>query len=288
MPQLEVPYRGIVTFWSMPSRMRRDPVVAAFTGAGFASFAPRPRTEETALRDALHEGSMPTGARLADFYVRAGKAVAPVAAHYTVFRDQIDPDGKPVPTRVAEGRLIRTPGAERLAVQLATPDDARVRATYDGLLDTVEGGAVGQGLRAAAMQMRGAPLRSTGGVYWMPESAVERWTNLSEALARVDPGATVYSMRQIADQGSVSAILAAIRGKILGELEQIDADLADATVKDTAKGNRRARAASLRAECEALEAELGVSLEALRKACSVRAGAAEAGAAAVEAGVLDL
>lgn len=273
----DVGYRGLITYWSLPEEMAEAPVKAAFDAAGLGKYAPATRSKTTSLRDALHEGCTPAGAKLSDYYVRPGSVAPGIAAAYAVFRDDYDGSGTPVPFRVAEGRLM-----EGGQLQLATPDDARVVRAFVRLASSVSGTAVGQGMVKAMPRLMGSPLRSTGGIYWLPESARATWNTLAGELVKAHPDARVYRLRMTADADSVSGILDAIANKVRGELAEIDAQLATGKLKDEAKKNREIRARELRTECERLEAELGVSLATLREECTKRAGVVAAVATVTE------
>lgn len=269
-----VPYRGVLTFWELAAEMRSEPILDALRALNLDRYAPSPYTAAAALKRALVAHGRPAGSRV-DHYVRDGEPTPQVACHYSLMTDEYDPDGKPVPRAVGEARILRDG-----RVQLATCDDAAVAAELQRLLTLTSRVEVGQTLVAVCKAWGGTSMRSTGGLYWLPEGRVAGWRALAAAVARAAPGARVAVFRQVADVDSVADIVAAFSAQVRGRLAEIDGEVNSGKHKEKALARLRTEAAELRTLVGRYEAELGVTLDELREECGARAEVTRATATA--------
>jgi hypothetical protein len=124
------------------------------------------------------------------------------------------------------------------------------------------------------------PLRSTGGVYWVPGKHEATLRLLADGLRQAGKGAvsTLYLLNTALDQDALVAVSAALTAQVEAQVSEINAEIDSGKLGARALKARAEQADRLTSKIAEYETDLGMTLDALREK-STRAQEAAAGAA---------
>jgi hypothetical protein len=248
---------GTIALWETSSDFSLQKVIDAFAAIGYGKAAPNPRTSLAALK-----------AGMQTLFGRAtGQRLAPLGTGYAVLTEEVDEVTKRVTTtqgltcwlekNTSTGREVLCLSDER---QREDVEAARQQAATE-----VDGATVSNALVGACESLGGVAMRSSGGVYWMPESATGRWETLAKGIEAASAGsrARCYSVRTSGDPESVRAIADAFTREADALVTAVEAEVADGASGKVALA-RAAKMADLFALAEQYEQTLGTALAAVK------------------------
>lgn len=260
---------GAIALWELSGTFDLAIIRAAFQSVGLDHIAPRARTPLACLHAAL-----------VTLYARRGVLVRPLGSDgYAVVED--------VPNEVEMRMGHRDVQAARVDWRDGTltirEEDNREEITrlYAAARGQIDHDALSSALRLAVTHLSGTPVRTRGGVYWLPADSADKWRALGAALSASGAGgqAALYTVTTVGDADTVDAIVAAFSREVLAEAEEVHEGLA--TAGQRAAQNKARRMGELVSLADYYERVLGRSL-ALVRARIEQVGAA-AGAAALDA-----
>lgn len=274
MTQNSLRIGGAVIFHTLGEWTDRAHLKDGLDAIGLGDFAPEPRTNASALKDALN-----------DVFSASMYLVRPLETKdgFTVVKE----------TR-GIGHVGNTYQTELSAAindqsQISFhPTDSRAHAIvekYNTHLGLVRGTQVSSSLVSILASLGGTRLRPTGAIYWLADSQLGRW----EEVVKVVEGAGVvgagcrnacYILRHDFDADSVRAVRDAIVADVTAEAARINKEIESGNLGERALAHRQEEAVSLQEKVREYEALLGVGLASLHEQLE------EAGAAACRAKIL--
>lgn len=268
---------GVVTFWSLCEGTSLKALAAGFDALGMAKYVPEPPTDRACLRAAL-EAAFPRHlirplARRDGFTVvheRRGESRNEYDHHVTY---TLGADGAPVP------------GGD-------DADQAAVFEAFFAAKGRLDSAAVTGALTAVLAGMSGARLRPRGGIYWLSEGSVSRWSQVAGVVegAAVTGTNAVYQIRHQMDADAVRAVRDAVIGEIETDLAKLDQEIMSGELGSRALGNRELLCSEMRDKVRLYESLLSTGLASLHEALdkaelSMAQAAMLAAATAVSEGV---
>lgn len=160
-------------------------------------------------------------------------------------------------------------------------DQSQLQELFTTHKSTITGASVGQSLVAILAHLGGTALRPSGGVYWLPETAIETWQSVVGAIqqaARETGGNSVYLLRTLLDESGIRAVKDAIVAEVTEASSGLIAEIRTGGMGDTALTNRQIIAASLHSRVRQYESILGEALDRLHDVVRI---AEEAAASAI-------
>lgn len=256
---------GCVTFWSLADRTSHAALETALRACGLQDLVPEKRTRVAALRDAIHavlgHGDVRSEAlKKGGWYVvRALAGVEDVTYRHVLTAKVENKDAD-----------LEVTGPSAASYEQALKDELE-RQT-----NVLKPPTITAVLTDLVSKLRGNRLRPSGGIYWLPDSALGEWELMSNAV-EIAGANRVYKVRHRFDEDSVRAVRDALREEVTNELSVIEAEMEANDCGKRALKNRAARAVSLADKVKFYESVLGELLPDLSLACEKsRAAAAEA------------
>jgi hypothetical protein len=259
---------GTIALWELSGAFDLAEVRAAFASVGLDTVAPYPRTPAAALNAAL-----------TTVYGKRGTLVRPCGeGAFVVVEDVPVPGDLRMDRKDVQGARVNVDGS--LTIREDENAD-RIRTLYQQAQGQIDTDALGTALSAAVSTLHGTPVRSRGGVYWVPGPKATTWRALAKALADLPTksgNAILYSVTTVGDADTVRAIADAITREADDEVAALEKEL-EGGVSSRVAGNRAKKMTALAMRIEQYEEVLGASLEAIRQRVAVIG--AEAGQAAI-------
>lgn len=248
---------GGICYWnaSLTSKAEID---RRFGAIGLASFAPKERTDHSALAQACLE--------------YAGKRDTAVEKHkhpgkngLSVINIERDDDMVHFTTsfgaKIVEGRVVTGRGYA---------NESKLQTLFEQHKRVVTGSALGSSLvRLALHHLKGVSLKDSGGLYWIPETAMAEWDSITDAVERsaLDGNkSTCYTLRTLMDEKATIAVKDAIISEINASLDALNAEIATGELGDEALTNRKKAANALHARCAMYEGILSEAMPTLHQA----------------------
>lgn len=252
---------GCITWWRLSGATDVAALQGALTDEGVPEeHLPREMTRAAALRQAMNEVSGPhrlvrplrgKGWALVDEVLLDGQL-----SYSTVFTVELVPDG----LSSLDQLRFTWPGDV-----VTTHSEGVVRAAYSDLVEKLNQGATGAWLSDLVRRYTNAvALRDTGGIYFVPSTHVERWQQVSRALA-TSGAHVVYDVPSLRTDSAVEAILAAVEQEAQTLAEQLSADVDNAALGQRALTTREAACRAAREKVAAYEGLLGRGLDAMQQ-----------------------
>ena len=119
-------------------------------------------------------------------------------------------------------------------------------------------------LEDAREKLYGVALRQSGGVYWIPEKAIEPWGKVAAVVERACPGSAIYTIGIRRDEQSARLLTAAVRAEITAEVEAINGELDSGEMGQRAVRTRKARLEELEQRAAQFEAWTGHEVSGIR------------------------
>jgi hypothetical protein len=147
----------------------------------------------------------------------------------------------------------------------ADPVDAEtVTTAYDVACRTLVQADVSPWLATLMRDLKAVPLRDTGGVYFVPRFAGERFEAMLRAL-RAATGHVIAAIPAMDSGEAVAAVLDALQAEAETELATIRKELEEEQLGERALATRIRTTSSVEAKLSAYEGLLGSNLDALRE-----------------------
>lgn len=108
----------------------------------------------------------------------------------------------------------------------------------------------------------GVRLRDTGGIYFVPSTALDAWRKVTQAL-KVASGHLLFEVPALRSEDAVEAVLDAIAQEAAQEADTIAREMAEQDLGERALDNRAERAKAMRAKVQRYEQLLGRELDTL-------------------------
>lgn len=268
---------GLVTYWKL-SWTDRERLRQALTDNGLSEdLLPEPRKPSTILRNAMTQ-------------IHGGNG--------SLIRPLVDGDGWEV---VAEERgkdendythilsaRIHGDHSYDIEVSTSTTVDQRyaIVGRYDELANRLHADAVAALLtRFVTGPCHGTSLRSTGGVYWVPEEYTAKWGQIIAAVeaSAVEGSNTVYLIRTARDENMVAAVRDAITHELTSAANEILADVKEDAIGERALRGRVEVSRLLTAKLKKYEAILGETITVVSDSIQTARQAASAAAVRISA-----
>ena len=257
---------GAIVFWSC-GPTQREMLEARMAEIGLDRFAPKARTDAAALRASVAQycaTQLSNGKGSPDRRVEPLKKTADGVEvveidrgtegnHYdAAFSAKIDDNGQIVVTRGYADAFV-------------------LRELHSKVKGVVTGPGVSRSLVDLLNSIGGTALRPTGGVYWIPQDAVELWEKVAviiEACPVQGEKSAVYMVRTLMDSNAVRAVRDAIIHEIEVSAEGISKELLEGGLGDDAIETRKKLAGRLHERIALYEGILGEGLSRLHTAVS--------------------
>jgi hypothetical protein len=112
----------------------------------------------------------------------------------------------------------------------ALPDSLKntIQAEFVRQLKVCSHNALARSVVRMIDSLHGISLRPTGGVYWLPEQAIDVWNQVADAIEISGPGNNIYGFRTAFDEESAATILDALTRNVMEEVERMAEEVADA------------------------------------------------------------
>jgi hypothetical protein len=258
---------GTIALWELSGAFDLSEVRAAFTRVGLDHVAPYARTPAAALHAAL-----------VTIYGKRGTLVRPCGeGAFVVVEDVPVPGELRMDRKDVQGARVNFDGT--LTIRENENKD-RIRSLYQQAQGQIDTDALGTALSSAISTLHGTPVRSRGGVYWVPGQKAATWRALATELAALSNTggiAALYSVTTVGDADTIKAISAAFSREADSLVASVTEDLKDASPR--VAQNRARKMHELAMLAEHYEEVLGASLKEIRERIEVVA--AEAGQAAI-------
>lgn len=259
---------GCVALWELSGSFDLAEVRAAFTSVGLDSIAPYARTPAAALHAALLTK-----------YGKRGTLVRPCGeGAFAVVEDRPDPVELRMDRFDVQGARVNPDGS--LTIR-ESADSADITALYEAARGQIDTDALGGALASAVAALSGTPIRSRGGVYWLPGQSATKWRALGSALSAMPSSlgaALCYSVTTVGDADTIRAISDAFSREAADIVESVEEDIGRG-MSQRALQTRARKMHELAMRAEHYEEVLGASLAAIRQ--RVETVAASAGQAAI-------
>ena len=258
-----LPTAGVIAWWRLKDTVDIDALQAKWIAAGLsAERLPVPPTPEQGIRRALKElegkrlmvrplVAKGTYAVVSESVVADGGSGA--LEHHTLFRAKVD----------LAGRITFDPDLSNLHVSQASTEKWRVammqeeiRTAYTSFVSSLSSGDVSNWLVRLAYEVQAVSLRDTGGIYFVPATALDEWRTITGVLRAVSQH-SLYEVPALKSAEAVEAILAAISLEANEEIAKLELALEESSLGARGLKTRAARAAGMEAKLRAYETLLG-------------------------------
>ena len=255
MNEQSISAAGAVVYWSA-GPTSRELLSRSLSLLGQDAHLPAERTDASALKNAMEAYS--------------GKSDVLVESHKRQSRNGFEV----VEVERSEDRNYYTHSfsakveSGRVVVWNGWADRSRLQELFDGFKGELTGAAVGKCLVDVLAGLGGTALRPSGGVYWIPETAVAMWQEVAgavEAAAVKETGNSVYLLRTVMDEQAVRAVRDAIVHEVTTAAAGIAEEVASGDLGEQAIENRQARLKVLHRRVGQYEEFLGEALDTLHQ-----------------------
>ncbi len=255
---------GGVVMWNVDDSDRQK-LEDGLEALGLSDLMPRPRTPKAILHEALkarYANSKvlvrPLDKRSAFTVVREDRGEA-TNEYINEIGAEVDDDGK----------ITLTP--------YNSTDQWMIETAYENAAGVIPGINVTRLLVGALNGLYGIALKPSGGVYWLPEKRLARWSQIVKVIedaAKESGKNNVFLLRSVADADAMRTVRAGIINDISRALEEITKDLEEGGLGELGLQSRVDRAKALHRKLKEYEGVLGESLSDVREKIDLAADAA--------------
>lgn len=260
---------GAVVFWTLGEWTSRDALAAgwAVLGPEWGRLAPPPRTRLACLRDAMAavwpKYLIRPLSRRDGFAVLVEQRMSDEVVTVCKYAAKVDDLGR---VDIVRGHDVEA--QERLRAE---------HARQEALLKPSQ---VATSLVAALANLPGPPtrIRPTGGIYWVPQGALDTWEALAGVVERASVGGrnSVYRITHTFDGDSIRAVRDALLGQVEADAQALVREIDAGDLGERGLKTRALQAERLRAQVEEYERILGERLPDARAVAETAATAAMA------------
>ena len=264
--QVEVHPVGAVVYWGVGNTNRKH-LKSELDDLGLVQYLPNKRTPDSSLFNALKSDVPEVGASR-DYTIQSlkdrgnnGYEVVEILkgekcnTYNVMYSARVDKTSEKVV--FSEGLW-----------DYSTIDTAGVQKEYAHFREVLTGSSMGACLVDICQHFRGTSLRPSGGIYWLPEDAVETWDKVGQAVFDSGDGdSSVYRLRTVLDESAASAVIDAITAEVDAQSSEIIEGIGE--LGERALRTREERSRNLKAKVEHYEQMLGEGLDKLKSVCDI-------------------
>ena len=259
----EINVRGKVTYWTLGSQTDAEALRKELEILQLSKFAPDNNTNKASLKIALERvcgnrrrlvRPLPAGERgyaiVTETKDQNGKSL-----DHSVDFDALLPDGMNVP-------IFRDPETGAI---LNPPEEANILHRYNLERDRCSSHKLGIALARIVDGLHGVSLRPTGGFYWIPEGALEKWNAVGAAIERCssDRSNIVYSLKTAMDESMKRAVIDGLSRELSGEIATMEESVLTDDLGKRALKTKQERCERLRSRVIGYKKMFQVSLSSL-------------------------
>ena len=230
-------------------------------GAGLEAFAPKPRTEESALGMALKD--------VGQLLVKTGKIAWSKRSRLMTERKAARGDGVELVKVVKHGsvendyEVLLTARVEQGSLRvthgwLDSSDRLFLLERWESYCQQTAGASVGRSLVDIIKCLHGTCVRPVGGVYYLPEGEVALWDQVIGVYEK--HGSTVTRAKVVMDDKAARSIKKAVVDELSMEAAELLDDLMRNDIRDETVKRRLRKAKELRSKCVLYEEVLSDTL----------------------------
>ncbi len=264
MGKVDYPVAGAMVSWNLQDTDLYAARVA-FERAGLGHLAPGPKTEYEALKAAVGEA-----AKSKDQLIQRHKKHEKHRCELVDVNrgEEVNDYSHCLSFKVVDGQVKRKTAG---GYSWDSDYSGKIQAEFDKQIQLVAPAKLTAALVAVIQDLQGVRLRERGGLYWLPEEAVEKWSTLADALEVA--GNDMLVLRTELNPRTAHHLTKALQEQVMQEAQAIIDDLGkrldyDGLVK------RRDAASDLVALVEAYSRILGDGLENLKNVAGLAQSAA--------------
>jgi hypothetical protein len=222
---------GSVVFWTLSKDSVRQTIIDGWTavGAGWGKMAPKERTPEACLRDALSD-------RFPKALIRPLEKKDGFAVLQEVrYRDDVQ-------TACTHAVAFDSNGGIEIRRGYTMTLEMELHEAYTRQRAILKPSQVATSLVGILSHLNAVVLRPTGGIYWLPDASLSTWQELADVVQAAGVGGrnAIYRITHTFDAESVRAV----RDAVLAEADREAAEI----IKDVDSGELGERALKSRAE----------------------------------------
>ena len=270
MVNLSLEVTGGVVFWSCKAS-NRDLIAELFRIHGLDDCIPPAPTDAAALKSAIvvqHGGK--------DKTVQAHKKKDSNGYELVRIERDSQKNGYVVDfcAKVADGHVTTFGGLV---------DRFKLQEEFNRQKHVVTGAEAGAALVAVLARLNAVRLTDRGGVYWIPQESVAKWTELAPAFEKcsVDGESSVHMMTTVMSEHTIRAVKQQLTDEVQSAAGKLIEEIAANNLGDDALQNRKAKAKLLHERVTLYSQILGDALQTLQDVVLV-AETAAASAMAVQ------
>ncbi len=254
-----VPSAGAIVWWRLSGRVDYATLEAAWVAEGLdPKLLPTPCSATTALRRAAHD------------LKEKRRLVRPLGKGngFAVVREQVTNEHAELKHEVL--CKVTLDGVERLKVETVNASDEasakmakEVQAAYEQHMTALETEDISSWLVRLMPKLDAVGLRDSGGVYFIPHTAMARMSDVVGVLRKVS-GHVVNRVPAMRTDDTVEAILDALNQEAEDEARRMEEDIEAAKLGARGFENRIARTDEVESKVSRYELMLGRKLDAMR------------------------
>lgn len=276
MNKQSVSASGAIVFWNCgPSS--RELIAALYERLGLEKHTPNVRTNEAALQTALLE-------RYAGPTVEIQKHDKARDNGFEVVDVDRGTDQNEYHTRFC----VKVGLNEQVETWRGGYGEGHeIQSEFDKQKRMLTAQAVGKSLVDVLGTLAAVSLRQSGGMYWIPEEAIDRWIELGagiEAAADEPDANKIYWVRTIMDETGIRAVKDAITSEVTSAATELTREIVEGNLGEVALETRKTRAIFLRERVTTYSQILGDALQTLKDVVSVAEQAAASALAVQQSG----
>lgn len=209
---------GAIVMWSLSGAADRAALLAAWVAAGFSeAIFPTPCTQARALRRTLDDACVGRGGR---------RLNRPLADGGRALVDESVTGDRSLAHDVPLTAVILPTGALDIA-PADHPMAEEIRAGYESALSELDHIAIGDWLRTLAVRVcGGVAVRPTGGVYYIPAEAIDRWHAMTAVILSQVPGLRIYPVPAATVESVIPLVADALISEAAAALGEIETEVA--------------------------------------------------------------
>lgn len=255
MHEKQISIAGAVTYWTLPEFSDAKKLEDGFEAIGLAPYTPTRPTHLVALKRALTE-----------VFTKRKHLVRPLKSEtfprFAVVREEAGHDD------LDYNIIFRVEADDLDNLHFDNPDHPAVPAideAYRKQRAQVPSGAVGSALSTIAHALGGVRLRDSGGVFWLPADALDKWNAVAGVVtnAAAEGRGCIYRLRTAIDESTIEAVGDAITRDVEDSIADIQKKLKEQERRSSFE-KRKDEAVALDARIAKYEQVLGRTLADLR------------------------
>lgn len=259
---------GAITLWSMGEWTDRFSIENGWTAIDpkWGGMAPKARTPQACLKDAL-------GIRFPKSLVK------PLERNEGFAVMTVTPGHDEVVTTTTHAVAVDEHGVITIRRGYSYYLQTEIEEEYRRQSSLIKGAQVASALVACMKELNAVTLRPSGGVYWLPESSLRLWGQLSRVVEGASVGGknSIYKITHAFDHDSMRAVRDAIMNEARKEASEIMEEVDSGTLGERALKSKAEQADTLKSKIEIYEQILGESLD-IAKDIATQAELAASGA----------